>query len=129
MAEEVGKSIIASMEGQTVTKYVFKRKSQVKLMGVKIISEGEELVVDPKLMFQRMLMIVNNSNLKLADLFKYELSVYSPSLFTKNGQLNTATRAKFSDALAKICQDNPDITLPKPECNVLDGGLLLQQIP
>lgn len=44
MVEDAGKSIIASMEGEQITKYVFKKKNQVKLMGAKIFSDGEEIV-------------------------------------------------------------------------------------
>ena len=64
------------------------------------------------MMFQRMLIIVNNSISKL-----------------KKGSLNTARNVKFSDAIAKICKVSPDISIPEPECNVLDGDSLLQRIP
>ena len=80
-------------------------------MRVKIISE-EGLAVDPQMMFKRMLIIVNNSDSKL-----------------KNGPLNTAAKAKFSGAIAKIYKDNPGNTIQGPECNVLDGESLLQLIP
>ena len=64
------------------------------------------------MMFQGMLIIVNNSILKL-----------------KKGSLNTARNVKFSDAIAKICKVSPDISIPEPECNVLDGDSLIQRIP
>ena len=64
-------------------------------MKAKIISE-EEFAVDPQMMFQRMLMIVNNSDSKIK----------------KNRPLNTATKAKFSGAIAKIYKDNPGNTIP-----------------
>ena len=120
MAEDIGKAIIASMEGEKVTKYVFKKKNQIKLMGAKIVSDGEVVVVDPQLLFQRLLMIVNNSNLNIDDVFKYELSVYPPSLFTKYGLLNTAAKPKLADAIAKLCKDNPDTIIEKAECNMQD---------
>lgn len=129
MAQDVGKSIIACMEGEKITSYVFKKKNQVKLMGAKIVSDGEELVVDPQLLFQRLLIIVNNSNLNLDDVFKYELSVYPPSLFTKYGLLNTAGKPKLADAIAKLCKDTPGTKIPEVECNVVDGGLLLHRLP
>lgn len=43
-------------------------------MSAKTISEKEEFVVDPLLMFQGILIIADNSNLNLANLIKYELS-------------------------------------------------------
>lgn len=121
MAEDLGKSIITSMEGEQVTKYVFKKKNQVKVMGVKVVSDGEEIVVDPKLLFQRLLIIANNSDISLNEVFTYELSVYPPSLFTKQGLLNSATKPKLADAISK--------PVPAAECNVLDGGSLLQRLP
>ena len=80
-------------------------------MKAKIISE-EEFAVDPQMMFQRML-IVNNFDSKIK----------------KNRPLNTATKAKFSGAIAKIYKDNPGNTIQGPECDVLDGESLLQLIP
>ena len=113
MAEHIGKSIITSMEGEQVTKYVFRKKNQVKVMGAKVISDGEVVAVDPQLLFQRLLIVANNSDIDLNEVFKYELSVYPPSLFTKEGMLNSATKPKLADAIAKRCEGNPETPVPE----------------
>ena len=87
-AEEIGKKILQKMEGQKVSSYIFRKSDQVKTLGEKVTSQGEVITVDPQLLFQRLIVIANNTDLSLDELFKYELSVYRPALFNKQGFLN-----------------------------------------
>ena len=129
IAKDIGESIIASMAGEKMIDYIFKKKNQVKLMGPKIICDRDVLAVDPQLLFQRLLILVSNSHIDLNYVFEYELSVYPTALFRGYGMLNSATKQRLTDGIAKLSNDSQETSIPNAECNVLDGGSLLQRLP
>ena len=118
------------MEGQNAFDFVFKRKDQIERMGLKqLVVNGEKLKVDPQLLFQRLLILANNSDYSMDDLLKFELSSQPTSLFDKHG-LREANKPQLADALpsAPSNDDQPTNDI-KPVYNVIDGGYLLQRFP
>ena len=80
-SKNVGKRILASMEGKTVAEYTFRKRYQAVTMNVKstIKVHDEPVHVDPQLLFQR-LVTVGTKNDELKDVFDYELCHYPPAL-------------------------------------------------
>ena len=81
-ARAKGEKILASMAGQPVNTYSFKRKDQSITLaaGSSVKIDGVKVCVDPQLLFQRLVFACNS----LADLqvvFKYELCSYPAALF------------------------------------------------
>ena len=59
IAKEVGQNILKAMNDQKISDFSFKRKNQVITMGTKysVNVNGEELNVDPQLLFQRLITV------------------------------------------------------------------------
>ena len=101
-AREVGQSILNSMTGKPVA---FSAKSSVKV-------DGEKIQVDPKLLFQR-LIIASQSPDDTSAIFKYELCTYPPTLFDPSLMLLKPQKPALADAIwAKLPSD---ATGPKGE--------------
>ena len=130
-ARKVGEAILDKMEGQNAFDFVFRRKEQIERMGMKqLVVDGEKLKVDPQLLFQRLLILANNSDYSLDDLLKYELSAQPTALFDKHGLLRQANKPQLADALPSTSSNEGQQTRDsKPVYNVLDGGSLLQRFP
>jgi len=129
-AVEVGMGILNRMEGQNAFQFTFRKKDQVETLGLKVLSSnGETLSVDPQLLFQRLLIIANNSDCSLDELFKYELSTHPPALFNKKGLLLEPNKPQLADAFARtISKEEMAQSSEKPEFSVLDGGSLLHRL-
>ncbi len=58
-AHSVGAAILKSMEGKTSDENTFRRKDQVVTLGTKssVKIDGEEVQVDPQLLFQRLIIV------------------------------------------------------------------------
>ena len=58
-AHSVGAAILKSMEGKTSDEHTFRRKDQVVTLGTKssVKIDGEEVQVDPQLLFQRLISV------------------------------------------------------------------------
>ena len=131
-AEEVGKKIILDMEGKTISDYTFERKKQVKtLASVRYIQhEGEEVIIDPQILFQRLVMVGERS-MDLDNMFSYELCSYPASLFDKHVLMRSAQKGDLIRALVDLTSSN---CVLKPQdigpghSYVLDGGNLLHQV-
>ena len=99
-AMKVGEAILDKMEGQNSSDFVFRRMDQIEWMGLKqLIVDGKKLKVNPQLLFQRLLILANNSDYSMDDLLKYELSAQPTSLFDKHGLLHPANKPQLADAL------------------------------
>jgi hypothetical protein len=59
--------------------------------------DGEEIHVDPQLLFQRLLTATNGEGLDLSDLFQYELSSSPSSLFDDSGQMRVAYKTSLAE--------------------------------
>lgn len=130
-AEDVGKEIIARMEGQDALKYSFRRRDQTDTLGQKVsISACEKVSVDLQLLFQRLVIIANNSDTNLADVFKYELSPHPPALFDKSGMFHEPNKPQLTEALTKMIT-REELSRPPQDAlfSIVDGGSLLQRLP
>ena len=75
------------MEGSNAFDFSFKKKDQVESLDAKVTISAEKEPFDPQLLFQRLLIIANNSDLGVEEIFVYELSSYPTALFDKWGRL------------------------------------------
>jgi len=128
-SQNVGKRILASMEGKTVAEYTFRKKDQAVTMDVKstIKVRDEPVQVDPQLLFQR-LITIGTKNDEVKDVFDHELCQYPPALFESSHVMRSANKSSLGDAL----WTSEVAALPGPSKTVqyvLDGGALLHRIP
>jgi hypothetical protein len=128
-AKEVGDKILASMDGQCVQEYVFKRKEQsITLASRTTVKINDDTVqVDAQLLFQRLVFAAEDRYEDPQSLFKYELSSHPPALFDSSGLPRQASKPALADAIWNIVQH--DQTGPTPDVRyVLDGGALVQRL-
>ena len=73
------------MEGLSVSKHKFTKKQQVNNLAsaVYIAVDGEKIQIDPKQLYQRLL-VAGIGSVYLQTLFQYELCSYPSSLFDTN---------------------------------------------
>ena len=68
---EVCEIILKKMEGQNAFQYSFQKNDQLETLGVKVThTKGEAVSVDPQLLFQKLLIIANNTDCNLDELFQ-----------------------------------------------------------
>jgi len=102
------------------------------LLGAKVTISAEKVPIDPQLLFHRLLIFANNSDLGVEEVFAYELSSYPTALFDKWGRLGEANKPQLlGDQIAAVV---PKSSLESFEeertvTHVLDGGSLLQRVP
>lgn len=129
-AKSVGDKIIQSMEGTTVAAHSFQKKHQVVTMDVKstVKVKGEEIQVDPQLLFQR-LVTAGNKSCDLSDVFKHELCSFPTALFDSKTVMRLANKSSLANAIWTSL--TVESTRPNKEevKYVLDGGALLHRIP
>ena len=111
--------------------FVFRRKDQIERMRLKqLVVDGKQLKVDPQLLFQRLLILADNSDYSMDDILKYELSAQPPALFDKHGLLRPANKPQLADALpSNPSNEGQQRSDSKPVYSVDDGGSLLQRFP
>ena len=82
----VGEAIVMRMANKSVKDYSFKQTDQVINLNSKLRLSvgGGGVQIDPKVLFQRLLLIAINQSVDLATVFNYELCAYPPSLFDAN---------------------------------------------
>ena len=130
-ALEVGDVILKSMDGKTPAEYAFKKKNQVVTLGIKssVRIDGEQIQIDPQLLFQRLITVVQSSD-ELESAFKHELCSYPSALFDSSLLLREADKPALADAIWKLCETDIPADIPLDGIQyVLDGGALLQRIP
>ena len=114
-AREVGESILNSMTGKPAAEYSFTKTNQAIIAfsaksSVKV--DGEKIQVDPKLLFQR-LIIASQSPDDMSAIFKYGLCTNSPTLFDSSLMLLKPQKPELAEAIwAKLPSD---ATGPKGE--------------
>ncbi len=59
----------------------------------------KDISIDPTVLFQRFLIIQQNAEVDISDVFKYELAPYPPALFERNYVMLTADKPKLKEAL------------------------------
>ena len=129
-AKRVGANILEKMEGNSVETFTFRKKDQVICMGSRSsVKIGDEtVVVDPQLLFQRLLATAPTTD-NLEDVFRYELCSFPASLFESSILPRKADKANLSEAIWKKTEE-VNTTEPGGDlAYVLDGGSLLHRIP
>ena len=98
-AKCVREKILSSMNGKSPTDYTFKRSAQAITMASKssVKINNDQVQVDPQLLFQRLIMACENS--QLAELFWYELCSYPTSLFDFPLTLRQPQKPVLAEAL------------------------------
>ena len=125
----VGNKILASMEGQNVLKYVFKKIDQVITMDRTSqvrVGRSQSVDIDPQLLFQRLVTAGSNCG-ELHEVFKYELCSYPPALFHSVDTLLETDKPALANAMWKLIS-NHDVDVPEEVAHVLDGAALLHRI-
>ena len=130
-AHTVGSAILKSMEGKTSDEHTFRRKDQAVTLGTKssILIDGEEVQIDPQLLFQRLIIVAQTSD-ELESAFKHELCSYPPALFDSSLLLREAHKPALADAIWVLLGPDVQADVPNEDSRcVLDGGALIQRIP
>ena len=65
-------NIVQKMEGSNAFDFSFKKKDQVESLGAKITISAKKVPIDPQLLFHRLLICANNSDLGVEEVFAYE---------------------------------------------------------
>ena len=101
-AESLGQAILQSMYGKSVAEYTFRKKDQVTTLASStyITVEGERLEIDPKQLFQR-LVVAGKETVDTQILFTYELSSYPTSLFDSSLLMRLSDKSSLQAALIK----------------------------
>lgn len=119
------------MDGRTPGDYTFKRKDQTVTLGMRssVRIDGNEIQVEPQLLFQRLVIVAEKCDV-LKSALKYELCSYPPSLFDSSLLLHEAKKPALADAIWKLAgPDVPAENVVDGSQYILDGGALLQRIP
>ena len=128
-AKDVGKAILADMEGKTAAEHTFKRNKQAVTLDTKstVKIDGVMVQIDPQLLFQRLTIAAKTTD-SMEDVFRYELCSYPPALFDSSLLLREPQKPQLASAIwARLPPDLPGITGEVQY--VLDGGALIQRIP
>lgn len=129
-ALDIGQSIIASMTGQNVVGFSFKKSCQIVPLGTKTDTANDmEINIDPQLMFQRLITAAKDLTEDPAEIFKYELSGVPSSLFDNNGLPRLASKSLMSEAIWGNGQCGAEEIPDNNLHYIVDGGSLLQRIP
>ncbi|XP_078340604.1 uncharacterized protein LOC144627434 [Crassostrea virginica] len=120
-ALNIGLDILKSMENQDVDKFVFKKSNQAVTLGSKgnIKEEGDDINVNPQLLFQRLVAAANDLFPDMSKIFKYELSNYPSALFEPSGLMRQAQKSLLADTLWNFgdCTPDADVDNPAVETN------------
>lgn len=129
-AKVIGEKILTSMTGKPVGEYSFKKNAQAVTLASKskVGIDNDIVQVDPRLLFQRLVLACNNSD-DMKGVFMYELCSYPTALFDSQLTLRQPQKPALADALwAKLTNDAT--SGPSDDVRyVLDGGALLHRIP
>lgn len=131
-ARAVGVRIITSMVGHSVAEYKFSQKEQVKTLASAVhikTATGERLEIDPKHLYQRLLLI-GVGEVPLPELLEYELCAFPASLFENSLRMRSGDKAELIHYLLKLVPSSVVPTIPIPSVQfIIDGGGLLHKFP
>ena len=85
------------------------------------MTSKETILIDPQVLFQRLMLVAANENLNTEDMFRYELCTYPTALFDSPCAPIMANKAAFAESLwnqVKLVTQGP----PLHPIYVLDGG-------
>jgi hypothetical protein len=122
------------MFGKQVCNYTFQKKDRAVTMESKskIKIDGDDVHIDPQLLFQR-LVIIGTQKEKLIEAFRHELCGFPPALFERRDVLLKANKPVLANTiweLAPVISDKEQEQLDSSHSkHVIDGGALLHKIP
>ena len=131
-AEDIGKSILSSMENEATIEYTFKKRNRGTPIETNstVTIDGESVSVDPQLLFQQLVTAAGDLYDNPAKIFKYELCNFSSALFESTSLMRAANKAALADAMWALGEcHTTNNTLVNTEIYVLHGGSLLQRLP
>ena len=126
-AKAIGECILEKMVDVKLSEFSFKRKDQAVTLGSKnaIKVNGENIQVDPQLLFKRMTVLAKTD---LGKALCYELCTIPKSLFETTELPHAAPKASLADSIWKNITQKA-CWVPEKVRYVLDGGLLRHCIP
>lgn len=133
-SEQIGGKILEEMVGKQVLKYTFRKQAHAVTMDSKskITIDGEDVSIDPLLLFQRLVMVSTQKE-SLRQAFCHELCSYPPALFESRNVLLPANKPVLANAIWAVVGDVSDDQKKNIKTGqlkyVLDGGALLHKIP
>ena len=132
-AKEIGELLFKDMDDKLVEEYsISKNMLAVNFSSkAKVSIEGLEIFVDPKLLFQRLIILAEGDQASLDDVLQHEMTSYPPSLFENVNMFRPANKSQLSDGLLKMLSTEHIIREELPEGYnhyVLDGGSLLHRL-
>ena len=117
---------------EAVFSYSHKRTNAAKtLASTRSVTVDKERVIDPALLFQRLLVVSSSGDPCLEDVMKYELSPYSPSLYEGKNLVRKPDKAPLLHAVrSHVTSSNAAIlqVIPKTDPCLLDGGSLIHRL-
>ena len=118
-----GFKILDKMEGKTPVDFSFKRSDQAVTLGSKnlVKVDWESIQIDPQLLFQRLIVAANATDLKTA--LSFELCTFAPALFQSTGVLLEATKSTLAESIWKMIQCQ-QTDIPEGVQYVLDVGCI-----
>ena len=129
LAEEIGKTIFNEMTDKKVCEFSFRKCKQVKPMrSVQAVKFKEEaFVIEPELLFQRLLLCAQTSGVDLQEVFRYELCSCPASLFDKHGLMRESGKSQLANYIKE--QVPGVVNTPEDMYFFIDGGWLLHRLP
>ena len=126
----IGKRIVCEMEGKDIYKCVLKRRDKVKTMSSKtsMSLQDKEKCIDSHLLFQRLVVLANSSNIGYEDCKGFELCAYPPALFESSPMLLKADKPQIKTVTAFVKRQTNELgTTENIEMHVIDGGSLFRK--
>ena len=96
------------------------------------INEDDSISVDPKLLFQRLIVMTEDSSVTLDEALRYELTSFPPSIFEDVNIMRPANKSALADEVDRMYNHDklctPDQLPSLVTRFVLDGGFLIQRL-
>jgi len=86
------------------------------------------ILIDPKLLFQR-LITVGKYRTNLPEVFEYELCSYPPAFCENKHTPRAPNKALLADALWKFMPTDGSVPISDDVEYIIDGGALLYRLP
>ena len=128
-AKNIGKKILDGMTEKNVPEVIRKKDLAVTLATKLAVRVNDEpIIVDPLVLFQRLLKTAQSTPETIPSLFKYELTNLPCALLDSSGLPRQASKSTLAECLWSSAKE--ETTLPNENIHfVLDGGSLLHKLP
>ena len=129
-AKNIGKKILDGMTEKNVPEVVIRKKDLAVTLATKLAVRvnDEPIIVDPLVLFQRLLKTAQSTPETIPSLFKYELTNLPCALFDASGLPRQASKSTLAEYLWSSAKEKT--ALPNENIHfVLDGGSLLHKLP